>query len=205
MESNREKVSYCIGLETGKNIRSQFKDIDLELLKKGFGDAVSERTPALAHEEITHILQALQQQIQQQQREFVLKIAEKNSKEGEAFLEENKKKEGVVSLPSGLQYKIVSSGSGVSPTLYDTVSIHYRGEFIDGTVFDSSHERGSPTQFPVNRVIPGWSEALKLMKIGDKWKLFIPSYLGYGEAGFGPQIEPNMALIFEVELLEILK
>ncbi len=205
MESNREKVSYCIGLETGRNVCNQFKDIDLELLKKGFGDAVSQRTPALTHEEINHILQALQQQIQQQQKEFILQVAEKNRKEGEVFLQENKEKEGVVSLPSGLQYKVLSSGTGTSPTLYDTVNVHYRGEFIDGTVFDSSYERGSPTQFPVNRVISGWSEALKLMKVGDKWQLFIPSYLAYGETGFGPHIEPNMVLIFEMELLEIVK
>jgi FKBP-type peptidyl-prolyl cis-trans isomerase FklB len=205
MESNREKVSYCIGLETGKNIRNQFKDIDLELLKKGFADAVNERTPALAVDEINQVLQALSRQIQEQQKEFVLQVAEKNLKEGEEFLEANKRKQGVVSLPSGLQYKVVSSGSGPSPTVYDSVKIHYRGHFIDGTVFDSSYERGNPAEFPVGRVIPGWSEVLKLMKVGDKWQVFIPSYLGYGEAGYGPQIEPNVVLIFDMELLGITK
>ncbi len=203
MESNREKVSYCIGLEAGKNIRNQFKDIDLELLKKGFQDAVAEKTPALANEEIHRILKALHEQIQQQQKAFVLQVAEKNRREGEAFLEENKTKAGVVSLPSGLQYKVLASGSGRTPTMYDTVEIHYRGQSIEGAVFDSSYETGQPARFPLSRLIPGWSEALKMMKVGDKWQVFIPSYLGYGEMGYGPQIEPNMVLIFEMELLGI--
>lgn len=205
MESNREKVSYCIGLETGKNIRNQFKDIDLELLKKGFSDAIAERTPALEVDEINNILTALSEQIQNQQKEFVLHVSDKNRQEGEAFLEQNKSKPGVITLGSGLQYKILATGTGPCPTLYDTVTIHYRGQFLDGTVFDSSYERGKPAQFPVNRVIPGWSEALKLMKVGDKWQVFIPSYLAYGEGGYGPHIEPNALLIFEMELLGISK
>jgi FKBP-type peptidyl-prolyl cis-trans isomerase FklB len=203
VETNREKVSYCIGLEAGKNIRNQFKDIDLDLLKKGFNDAIGDKTPALAHEEMQRILKALQEQIQQQQKAFVLQVAEKNQREGEAFLEENKTKQGVISLPSGLQYKILASGTGRSPTIYDTVDIHYRGQTIDGSVFDSSYETGQPARFPVGRLIPGWSEALKMMKVGDKWQVFIPSYLAYGETGYGPQIEPNMVLIFEMELLGI--
>lgn len=203
MESNREKASYCIGLETGKNIHNQFKDIDLEMLKRGFTDAITDRTPALELEEIRHILGAISQQIQQQQRDFVLKVAEKNRSEGEAFLEHNKTQPGVVTLHSGLQYRVLSQGQGPIPTLYDTVKIHYRGQLIDGTVFDSSYEKQTPAEFPVSRVIPGWSEALKLMKVGDKWQVFIPSYLAYGEAGYGPQIEPNSVLIFEMELLGI--
>lgn len=203
MNSNREKVSYCIGLETGKNICDQFKDIDLDLLIKGFTDAVTRRTPTLDHEEIKQILQALQAQIQQQQKEFILQISEKNQREGEAFLEKNKSQDGVVSLPSGLQYKILASGSGSHPTIYDTVTVHYRGQSIDGAVFDSTYEHQKPAKFPLGRVIPGWSEALKMMKVGDKWQIFIPPYLAYGEAGYGPQIEPNMVLIFEMELLAI--
>lgn len=203
MQSNREKVSYCIGLETGKNLRNQFKDIDPELLKKGFSDAIADRTPELADTEIKRILQALSEQVQQQQREFMMQIAEKNRQDGEDFLEENRNKPGVVTLPSGLQYKSIISGTGASPTLFDQVTIHYRGTFIDGRVFDSTYERNKPAQLPLSRTIPGWQEVLRLMKVGDKWHVAIPSYLAYGEAGYGPHIEPNMTLIFEIELIGI--
>jgi len=203
MQSNREKVSYCIGLEAGKNIKGQFNDIDQDLLKKGFSDAILENTPELAGDEIQKIMQALQKQIQEQQKVFVEQLSSKNKAEGEKFLEENKQQEGVVSLPSGLQYKVLKSGTGNSPTMHDTVTVQYRGSLINGTVFDSTYEREEPAEFPVSRVIPGWSEALKVMKAGDKWELFIPAYLAYGENGYGPQIEPNSTLIFEMELLKI--
>lgn len=203
METNREKVSYCIGLEAGRNIKGQFGDIDQDLLKKGFNDAVAERTPALKQEEIKQILQALQKQIQAQQKAFVEQMSAKNKQEGEEFLQENREQEGVVQLSSGLQYKVLKSGQGRSPTLYDTVVVHYRGTLLNGTVFDSTYERQEPVEFPVNRVIPGWSEALKLMKTGDKWEVFIPAYLAYGETGYGPQIEPNATLVFEMELIRI--
>jgi len=203
MDTNREKVSYCIGLEAGKNIKGQFGDIDQDLLKKGFNDAVAERTPALKTEEIKEILQALQKQIQEQQKVFVEQIAAKNKAEGEEFLEDNKSQEGIVELSSGLQYKVLKEGNGKNPTMHDTVTVHYRGTLINGTVFDSTYERDEPQEFPVSRVIPGWSEALKLMKTGDKWEIFVPSYLAYGENGYGPQIEPNSTLVFEMELLKI--
>ena len=204
MQSNREKVSYCIGLEAGKNIIGQFKDLDLELLKKGFNDALADKTPALEIEEIKKILQALQQQVQQQQKAFIVQLAEKNKEEGESFLTENKANEGVEQLPSGLQYKVLNEGTGsASPSMHDTVSVHYRGTLLNGTVFDSTYEKDTPQEFPVSRVIPAWSEALKKMKVGDKWQLFVPSYLAYGETGYGPQIEPNATLVFEMELLKI--
>lgn len=204
MQSNREKVSYCIGLEAGGNIRGQFKDIDQDLLKKGFTDALEGKSPALEHDEIKEILTALQKQIQEQQKVFVEQLAVKNKEEGENFLEANKLEDGITALPNGLQYQVIESGSGeVSPKIHDTVSVHYRGQLINGTVFDSTYERGTPAEFPVGRVIPGWSEALKLMVVGDKWKVFIPSYLAYGETGYGPQIEPNATLIFEMELVKI--
>lgn len=203
METNREKVSYCIGLETGKNIIGQFKDLDLELLTKGFSDALNQRTPVLELGEINKIMTALSKQVQEQQREYVGELSEKNKSDGETFMNENKDKDGIVALPNGLQYKVLQAGSGNSPTINDVVTVHYRGTLIDGTVFDSSYEREEPTKFPVNRVIPGWSEALKMMKVGDKWEVFIPSYLAYGEQGYGPQIEPNSTLIFEMELLEV--
>ena len=204
MQSNREKVSYCIGLEAGGNIRGQFKDIDQDLLKKGFTDALEGKSPALEHDEIKEILTALQKQIQEQQKVFVEQLAVKNKEEGENFLEANKLEDGITALPNGLQYQVIESGRGeVSPKIHDTVSVHYRGQLINGNVFDSTYERGTPAEFPVGRVIPGWSEALKLMVVGDKWKVFIPSYLAYGETGYGPQIEPNATLIFEMELVKI--
>lgn len=203
MDSNKEKVSYCIGLEAGKNIKGQFKDIDNSLLKKGFDDALADKAPALASEEIAKILQALQRQVQEQQKVFIEQLAEKNKTDGEEFLKKNKRDDDVVSLPSGLQYKILQSGSGASPSMHDEVTVHYRGTLINGNVFDSTYDRETPATFPVGRVIPGWSEALKKMRVGDKWQVFIPSYLAYGENGYGPQIEPNSTLIFEMELLKI--
>ena len=203
MDSTKEKVSYCIGLETGKNLKMQFSDIDLPLLLQGFQDAVSDSDPKLKEDEVMQIMQALRTQIEMQQREFLARLSADNKKSGEEFLSQNKKQAGVVTLSSGLQYKVLSSGSGVSPKPFDAVTAHYKGSFIDGRVFDSSYERGQPHQFFVNRVIPGWSEALQLMKEGDKWELFIPSYLAYGEAGFGNHIGPNVTLVFEIELVKV--
>ncbi len=203
MENTKDKVSYCVGYETGKNLKMQFADINMELLKEGFQDAIKEATPRLEEKEIVSILTTLRQQIEMQQKQYIAQLADKNKKEGETYLQSNKQKEGIVALPSGLQYKVVKSGSGNHPTLFDTVSIHYKGQFLDGQVFDSSYERKQPLSLPVNRVIPGWSEALQLMKVGDQWQLFIPHYLAYGEHGFAPQIGPNSTLVFEVELLEI--
>lgn len=203
MKTTKEKVSYCIGLETGRNLKNQFADMDYQLLSQGFQDALSDSNPKLTQDEIHSILLALRNQVETQQRQYIAKLAEENKKHSEAFLEANKKKEGVITLSSGLQYKVISSGSGSSPTLLDVVKIHYRGTFIDGRVFDSSYQRGEPAVFPVNRVIAGWSEILQKMRPGDKWEVFIPSYLAYGENGFGQEIGPNVALIFEIELLAI--
>jgi FKBP-type peptidyl-prolyl cis-trans isomerase FklB len=203
MNSTKEKVSYCIGLETGKNLKRQFLDIDYKLLIDGFQDAVNEATPKLKKEEVQSILTMLRQQVEEQQKDFVGKIASENKKVGEAFLEENKTKKGVKTTASGLQYKVITSGKGACPSLLDEVKVHYKGTFIDGKTFDSSYDRGEPARFPLNRVIPGWSEALQLMKVGDKWQIFVPSYLAYGDLGFGNEIGPNATLIFELELLGI--
>lgn len=203
MNSNKEKVSYCIGLEAGTNIRNQFNDIDPEKLKKGFEDGIEDNPLALENEEVKKILTTLQKQIQEQQKVFVEQIAEKNQEEGQKFLQNNKEKDGVEVLSSGLQYKILESGTGKNPSINDIVSVHYRGTLLDGTVFDSTYERDQPQEFPVNRVIPGWSEALKKMRVGDKWRIFIPPYLAYGENGYGPKIQPNATLVFEMELLKI--
>jgi FKBP-type peptidyl-prolyl cis-trans isomerase FklB len=203
METTREKVSYSIGLEAGRNLKQQFSDLDLKLLVEGFQDAIENAQAKLSDEEIRSIMAALRQQIESQQRQFIAKVAEENKKISESFLADNKNKDGVVTLPSGLQYKVLAEGSGPTPKSIDTVTTHYKGTFIDGRVFDSSYERGKPHAFPVNRVIPGWSEALQLMKVGSKWQLFIPPYLAYGEMGYGNEIGPNMTLIFEMELLGV--
>lgn len=205
MKSTKEKVSYCIGLETARNLRHQFADMDMQCLTQGFNDALSETAPKLTQEEIHSILIALKKQVETQQRQHFAKIAEENKKSSEVFMNENKNKEGVLTLTSGLQYKVLTKGQGASmhPTPLDFVKIHYRGSFVDGRVFDSSYQKGQPHVFPLNRVIPGWIEALQLMSVGDKWQIFIPAYLAYGEMGFGQDIGPNMALIFEIELLGI--
>lgn len=203
MKSTREKVSYCLGLETGRNLQRQFNDMDIELLRKGFEDAIANNNPKLNQDEIQSIMQALRQQVETQQRQFYAKLSEQNRQEGENYLENNKAQEGVTTLKSGLQYKVLAAGTGPKPTPADVVSVHYRGSFINGTIFDSSYERGKPQVFPLNRVIPGWSEALQLMHVGDKWQIVIPHYLAYGEAGFGNEIGPNTTLVFEMELLGI--
>jgi FKBP-type peptidyl-prolyl cis-trans isomerase FklB len=181
----------------------QFSDMDVDLLLDGFQDALTQSDPKLKQDEVQSIMQALREQVEQQQKAFYAKLSEQNKKEGEAFLKENKEKEGVVTLVSGLQYKVLQEGTGPKPTPVDVVSVHYRGTFLNGQIFDSSYERGKPHSFPVNRVIPGWSEALQLMRVGDKWQIFVPYYLAYGEAGFGNEIGPNTTLIFEMELLGI--
>ncbi len=203
MKSTREKVSYCLGLETGRNLQRQFNDMDAELLRKGFEDAIANNNPKLAQDEIQSIMQALRQQVETQQRQFYAKLSEDNRKEGEEYMEKNKAIEGVMTLKSGLQYKVLNSGTGPKPTPADVVSVHYRGSFIDGQIFDSSYERGKPQVFPLNRVIPGWSEALQHMHVGDKWQIVVPHYLAYGEAGYGNEIGPNTTLVFEMELLGI--
>ena len=205
MKTTKEKVSYCIGLETGRNLRRQFGELDFECLLNGFNDSISDERPKLEQEEVQQILTALKNQVEMQQRQFFAKLAEENKAQSEAFFTENKNKEGINALPSGLQYKVLESGPKESshPTALDFVKIHYRGSFIDGRVFDSSYQRGNPAVMPLNRVIAGWSEVIQKMQVGDKWQVFIPPYLAYGENGFGQEIGPNVALIFEIELLGI--
>jgi FKBP-type peptidyl-prolyl cis-trans isomerase len=205
MKSTKEKVSYCIGLQTGVNLKNQFTDMDMQCLTQGLDDALEGNQPKLSNEEIQSVLNALKNQVETQQRLHFAKVSEENKKQSEAFLNENKAKEGITTLTSGLQYKVLSKGQqgNEHPTPLDMVKIHYRGSFIDGRVFDSSYQRGEPHVLPLNRVIAGWSEALQLMSVGDKWQVFIPPYLAYGEMGFGQHIAPNMALVFEIELLGI--
>jgi len=204
LKSLKEKVSYCIGLNIGKSMKQDSVDLDPDVLVRGIRDALSGAKPLLTDAEIQEAMVAFQKETQAKAAADRKVSGEKAKKEGEAFLADNKKKEGVVTRPSGLQYKVIKKGTGNrNPKATDTVVTHYVGTLLDGTEFDSSIKRGEPAQFEVGGVIPGWTEALQLMKVGDKWQLFIPSNLAYGERGAGRAIGPNETLIFEVELLGI--
>jgi FKBP-type peptidyl-prolyl cis-trans isomerase FklB len=205
LKTQKDKVSYVIGLDMGNSLKKNMVDIDTEILIRGLKDALSGANPLMTEQEMKETITALQKDLQAKQQEQGKALAEKNKKEGEAFLAENKKKGGVITMPSGLQYKILTDGKGKSPKATDTVTVNYKGTLIDGVEFDSSYKRGQPATFTVNGVIPGWIEALQLMKEGSKWQLFIPSNLAYGERGAGGTIGPNAVLIFEVELLSIKK
>lgn len=203
LKSEKDKVSYSIGLEIGNGFKRQSIDIDTEALASGIKDAISGEKPLLTESEVKEVMTAFQKDMMAKQETKAKVAAEKNSKDGEAFLAENKKKEGVKATASGLQYKVIKAGEGAMPKATDTVTVNYKGTLIDGTEFDSSYKRGEAATFPVSGVIKGWTEALQLMKVGSKWQLFIPSNIAYGERGAGGQIGPNATLIFEVELLSI--
>ncbi len=203
LKTQKEKVSYIIGTDIGKNLKKQSIDVDPELLFKGIKDAFAGNKFLLTDPEIQECMGAFQQEMIAKQSEKMGKVAAANKKEGEAFLEANKKKDSVITLPSGLQYKVIVEGTGKTPTVTDTVTTHYRGMLIDGTEFDNSYKRGEPTTFPVNGVIAGWTEALQHMKAGSKWKLFIPSDLAYGDRGAGQLIGPGATLIFDIELINV--
>ena len=201
--NQKDKVSYSIGMEIGKNLKTQSLDVNPEFLAKGLKDSFSDGKPLMTDDEMREVLIGFQKEMMAKQQELAKQLGEKNQKEGDAFLAENKKKEGVITLPSGLQYKVIKAGSGNKPKATDNVSVHYQGTLANGTEFDSSYRRGQPVSFPVNGVIPGWTEALQLMEVGAKWQVVIPSNLAYGDRGAGPQIGPNSTLIFEIELLSI--
>ena len=203
LKSQKEKISYIIGMDIGNNFKRQGVEIDPDILIRGLKDALSAAKPQLSEPEVREVMTAFEKEMKAKQEEFRKQAGEKNKIEGEKFLAENKSKEGVQTLPSGLQYKVIKPGTGKKPKLADTVTAHYRGTLVDGTEFDSSHRRGQPASFPVSGVIRGWTEALQLMEEGAKWQLFIPPNLAYGERGAGPQIAPNATLIFEVELISV--
>jgi len=203
LKGPKEKMSYGIGADLGRNLKRLGIEIDADALIKGFNDALSGAKPLMSDEEIGQTLNALQQSIQRKAAQATAAAGEENKKAGEAFLAQNKGKQGVVTLPSGLQYKILKAGNGKKPTENDTVECNYRGTLINGTEFDSSYRRGQPATFGVGQVIPGWREALQLMPVGSKWELYVPSDLAYGERGAGRDIGPNATLVFEVELLAI--
>jgi len=203
LKEQKDKVSYSIGINLGKNFKTQQIDINPDILLRGIKDGFSGNKQLLNDQEVNQTMMTFQEELMARQQELRKRLGEKNMAEGEAFLAENKKREGIKTLPDGLQYKVIKEGSGNKPTLSDTVTTHYKGTLIDGTEFDSSYRRGQPATFPVNGVIAGWTEALQLMTVGSKWQLFIPPDLAYGERGTGRGIGPNATLIFEIELISI--
>ncbi len=200
-----QRLSYIVG----ENIATQFQrdgiKLDLEALSLSITEVQEGKELRLTEEEKRNTLSAIQERAQAAQKAELEAVSAKNTEEGQAYLAANGQKEGVVTTESGLQYKEITAGDGDKPAIEDTVTVHYKGTLVDGTVFDSSYDRGEPASFPVGGVIPGWVEALQLMNVGDKFELVVPSDLAYGPGGTGPVIGPNATLLFEVELLEVAK
>ena len=203
LTTDKQKASYAIGMNVGSSIRRQSVDVDPDILARGLKDSLAGGKTLLTDDEAKAALTALQAQARKAQEEKAQVAAEANKKEGDAFLAENKAKSGVVTLPSGLQYKVLTEGTGPKPTAADTVVCNYRGTLLNGTEFDSSYKHNQPIEIPVGRVIRGWSEALQLMPVGSKWQLFIPPDLAYGPRGAGNDIRPDATIVFEVDLLSI--
>jgi FKBP-type peptidyl-prolyl cis-trans isomerase FklB len=203
LTTQKDKFSYALGMNIGTNLRKQALPVNVDLIARGLRDAEAGNKTLLTEDEAKSVMMAVQVEYRQQQQEKLKQQGEANKKEGATFLAANKAKDGVVTLPSGLQYKILKAGAGPKPAATDTVTVNYRGTLINGTEFDSSYKRGQPATFGVTGVIKGWTEALQLMPVGSKWQLFIPADLAYGERGAGADIAPNATLIFEVELLSI--
>ncbi|HXX19333.1 MAG TPA: FKBP-type peptidyl-prolyl cis-trans isomerase [Candidatus Acidoferrum sp.] len=203
LTTDRAKESYALGMNIGKGLKAQSVDVDTTILLRGLKDTLSGNKLLLTDEQAVAALSQLQSETRKKQDEVRKELGDKNLKEGTAFLAANKTKVGVVTLASGLQYKILKAGTGPKPTAADTVVCQYRGTLVDGTEFDSSAKHGGPATFPVGRIIKGWTEALQLMPVGSKWQLVIPPDLAYGTNGAGSMIGPNATLIFEVELLSI--
>jgi len=204
LKTPKDKASYAIGMDMGKSLKKNEVDVNPDALTKALKDVLTNQKTQLTDQEAGTILTEMQKEMQGKRQEKMKAMGEKNKTDGEAFLAENMKKEGVKTLPSGLQYKVITEGKGKSPSATDTVTVQYTGKFIDGTEFDSSFKRGQAATFALNSVIKGWTEALQLMKEGSKWQLFIPSNIAYGETGtVGGPIGPNATLIFEVELVSV--
>jgi len=203
LKDNKDKVSYSIGLNIGKSMKQEGLDINPDALAAAMKDVFAGAKPQLTDEEVQAVMQEFQKEMMAKRMKGQQEGLTKNKAEGEKFLADNKKKEGIKTTASGLQYKVIKDGTGKTPKATDTVKVHYHGTLIDGTVFDSSVQRGEPISFPLNGVIPGWTEGVQLMKVGDKFQFTIPSALAYGEQGAGGAIGPNSTLIFDVELLGI--
>ena len=203
LETPKDKASYLIGRNIGESIKRDDIDLNVDNLVAGLREALAGQEGKISKEEEEKVMTAFQEDLQAKMAAKQEAQAKSNAEEGEKFLAENKKRKEVKSTESGLQYEVLTAGKGAKPTALDSVTVHYHGTLLDGTVFDSSREREEPANFPVNGVISGWTEALQLMPIGSKWKLFIPASLAYGEQGAGRDIGPNSTLVFEVELLSI--
>jgi FKBP-type peptidyl-prolyl cis-trans isomerase FklB len=203
LKTEKDKLSYAMGMDLGAQLKTAGVDLDAAVFAEGLKAALAGTKTVLTPDEARALIAELQKSLATKQAAAARVAGEKNKAEGEAFLAANKAKPGVITLPSGLQYKILVAGTGKTPTATDTVVCHYRGTLIDGKEFDSSYKRGEPAAFPVGKVIKGFSEALQLMPVGSKWQVFIPSNLGYAERGSGADIGPNATLIFELELIAI--
>ena len=203
LKTDKDKASYALGMNLGENLKKQSDLLDAAIVERAMKDALSGNKMLMTDEEAKAQLVAFQMAMRKKQETEVQQMAETNKKQGDAFLAENKAKAGVVTTPSGLQYKILTEGTGPRPAAADSVVCNYKGTLLDGTEFDSSAKHGGPATFPVNGVIKGWTEALQLMPVGSKWQLFVPSELAYGQRGAGGGIAPNSTLIFEVELVSI--
>ncbi len=204
LKNQKERLSYAIGIDVGKAFKRESVDLDPDILTRGMKDGLSGEKPLMAAQEIEELLTAYKKEMMAKKAAAMKELGEKNKKEGEDFLAENKRKEGVVTLPSGLQFRVVKASEGKKPKATDIAIAHYRGTFINGIEFGSSYGRGTPGSFAVNRLIPGLAEAFQLMQEGAKWQVFIPSNLAYGERGSSDgTIGPNAALIFEIELISV--
>ncbi len=202
-QTKQEMISYSIGMDVGESFLKQKLDLLPEFVAEGIEHGLSGQEPLLPKEQRDSLMNVFQEEMMNKQASDRQALGEKNKIEGEAFLAANKEKEGVITTPSGLQYKVIVEGKGPIPKADDVVETHYRGTLINGQEFDSSYKRGQTASFPVSRVIKGWTEALQMMKVGSKWQLFVPPDLGYGASGAGQDIGPNATLIFDIELIGI--
>lgn len=205
LDTDQDKISYAIGMNIGNTLQALEFNVDLDKVLAGLSATYQKKPALMSESEMGLVLNSLNKQMQEKEMAAIAAKAEENKKKGQEFLDANAKADGVTTLESGLQYKVVSKGEGAQPTLKDTVKVHYRGMNIDGSEFDSSYKLGTPAEFPVEGVIPGWVEVLQLMHEGDKFQVTIPPELAYGENGAPPVIEPNSVLLFELELVEIVK
>lgn len=205
LSTQEQRISYGMGVGLGERMAQESFSIDVDAFAAGVKHVLEEQDRLMTQEEIMAEMQSFQQKLMEEQKVAQEAASLKNKTEGEAFLAENSKKDGVITLESGLQYSVIEEGDGAKPKATDTVEVHYSGTLLDGTEFDSSYKRGTPVSFPVNGVIPGWTEALQLMPAGSKWKLYIPSDLAYGAGGTGGPIGPNATLLFDVKLISIQK
>lgn len=202
IESDKDKLSYALGYQAGFDFKNRNLDINTTLVEKGLRDALAQKDPGVAKDEMARVLTELQKKLRDQQLAQLKALADQNLAKGEKFLAENGTKKGIVTLPSGVQYRVIESGTGAKPKMSDTVLLHYRGSLLEGLEFDSSFARGVPNRFVVNEVLAGWQEVLPLMKVGAEWKIYLPPELGYGLRAPRP-IGPNEVLVFDMKLMEI--